>query len=86
MIFTNLHFRKLCNSCMTVNSGERRKFPRGGKVSSQSCDVTNRGYAPGIVQNYKLKHGFLCILGASFSIMLLRDLLAGETENWTFVV
>ena len=29
---------------------------------------------------------FLCILETSFSIMLLRDVLAGETENWTFVV
>jgi len=26
------------------------------------------------------------MLEASFNIMLLRDLLAGETENWTFVV
>jgi len=28
----------------------------------------------------------LRILEASFSIMLLQDLLVGETENWTFVV
>ena len=51
-----------------VYSGVRRKFPRGGKVSSQSCDVTNqlygtcrrhdyskgvRGHASGkILQNY----------------------------------
>jgi len=33
---------------------------------------------------YKITHknnAFLCILEASFSVMLLRDLLAGETEN-----
>ena len=27
---------------LNVFSGVRRKFPRGGKVSSQSCDVTNQ--------------------------------------------
>jgi len=26
----------------TILSGVRRKFPRGGQVSSQSCDVTNQ--------------------------------------------
>jgi len=41
-----------------------------------------QGNVPGkILQNYTLKYTFLCVLEASFSIMLLRDLLAGETEN-----
>jgi len=29
-------------SILAVTSGVRRKFPRGGKGSSQSCDVTNQ--------------------------------------------
>ena len=45
------------------------------------------GAHPGkILQNYTSKYPFLCILEASFSIMLLRGLLTGETENWTSVV
>jgi len=40
------------------------------------------GAHPGkILQNYTSKYPFLCILEASFSIMLLRGLLTGETEN-----
>jgi len=34
-----------------------------------------------IFANYTEKYAFLCILEASFSIMFLRDLLTGETEN-----
>ena len=46
-----------------------------------------RWHAPGeILQNHIWNNAFFCILEASFSMMLLRDLLAGETENWTFVV
>jgi len=72
------------------DSGVRRKFPREGKVSSQLCDITNqlwgkcrrhdhskgvREQAPGkILQNYTWKYAFLCILEASFSIMVSRDL------------
>jgi len=43
-------------------------------------------YTKKFLQNYTKKYAFLCNLEASFSIMLLRDLLAGETENLTFVV
>jgi len=50
-----------------VFSGVRRKFPRGGQFSSQSCDVTNqlqddhsrgvRRHASGkILQNYTYKY------------------------------
>ena len=65
-------------------------------MSSQSCEVTNqvRGSSEGTTilggpgacpqENFAklhLKYAFLCILEASFSIMLLRGLVAGETEN-----
>jgi len=78
-------------------SGVRRKFPRGGakfchnRVTSQ---INFRGSAEGMTilgsaeacprENFaKLhqKYAFFCILEASFSIMLLLDLLAGEKEN-----
>jgi len=29
-------------SILVVTGGVRRKFPRGGKLSSQLCDVTNQ--------------------------------------------
>jgi len=74
-------------------SGVRRKFPREGQSSRHnratsqinfkgSAEGTTILGAPGkILQNYTYKYAFLCILEASFSIMLLRDLLAGETEK-----
>jgi len=45
-----------------------------GMPSGKFCKITPKNKA------------FLCILETSFSTLLLRDLLAGETENWTFVV
>jgi len=82
-------------------NGARRKFPREGlsfvtivwrhkstlgEVPKARPFLGVRGHVPGkILQNYTQKYAFLCILESSFSIMLLRDLLVGETEKWTFV-
>ena len=79
----------------TQSVAHAENFRGRGQVSSQSRDVTNQlwGSAEGTTilggsggmprENFEklhLKYAFLCILEASFSIMLLRDLLAGETK------
>ena len=74
---------------MVSNSGIHRKFPSGGQVSSQSCDVRNqlgecrshdhyrvvRGMPRKNLAKLHLKIRIFVHLAASFSIMLLGDLL-----------
>jgi len=79
-----------------AHSGVGRKFPRGGKFRHNhvTSQINFRGSSegttilggsgdmpPGNCAKLHLKIRILCILEASFSIMLLRDLLAGETED-----
>ena len=79
-----------------TSSGVRRKFPRGEKFRhNRVTSKINFGEVPKARpfsggpgacprENFAklhLKIRSLCILEASFSIMLLRDLLADETEN-----
>jgi len=58
----------------------------GGSAEDTTVLGGSGDMPPGKFCKFTPIHAFLCILEASFSIMLLRELIAGETENWTFVV
>ena len=88
--FNIINQRDLCVQVSSeVTNGVRKKFPRGPKflhnrvrsqIKLESGEGTtiigwSRGMPGKILQNYTQRYAVWYILEASFSIMLLRDLL-----------